>query len=172
MLKLLSSTEHATIWNDSTVLLVNILSFCLFFLFTLRNSCMFWKLLTTRARPCGIKRFTWTIFATFFCNIMILIWMFTVALEILRTINRNVIKVITFASSILALDFIVGSFQKIMIFIHMIAKAFIGRSYDLTSKFIGIVPSCIHSIFSQSSIVFLILLILFLTHHDSPIISH
>ncbi len=172
MLKLLASTQHAAIRDNSSVLLVNVFPFGLFFLFAFRYSGVIWKFLSAGARPTRIKNFARTVLATFFGNIVILIGMFAVALEILRAVNWNVIEVIAFASGEFALDFIIGPLEKIMVLVHVITEAFIGGADDFTSEFIAIVPSGIHSIFGQCGVILLIFLVLFFPHQDPAIVPN
>jgi hypothetical protein len=55
------------------------------------------------------------------------------ALKILRSINRNIRKIQTFATRIFAFDFIVCTFEIIVVLIGVVAKTFGGRTNRFTS---------------------------------------
>jgi hypothetical protein len=61
------------------------------------------KLVATGTGPGRGKNFASASFTIFFCNVMLLVRMLTAALEVLRAIDRNIVKVSALASWVFTL---------------------------------------------------------------------
>lgn len=98
--------------------------------------------------------------------------MFATTLEILRSVDRNVEKIGTLASSRLTLDLSACSLQEIMSFVRMVTEALGGRTNCLTAKSIRIIPAGVQSILSQLCVILFVVLELLLGHQHATIIAN
>jgi hypothetical protein len=98
--------------------------------------------------------------------------MLATTLEILRAINRNVVKVGTLASGSLAFDLAACALQEVMPLVGMVTETFGGRTYCLAAKSLRIVPTSVQSILCQLRVILLVVLELLLGHQYATIIAH
>lgn len=124
MLKPLSSVKHAAVRHHSSSLVIHHVSPLFFLSFALVHSLMFSKLESASARPRRSKRFAGTSLAVFFGNVMLLVGMLAAALEVLRAVNGNIVKVSALAAWVLAFDLASSCFQEIVVFVCVVAEAF------------------------------------------------
>ena len=118
------------------------------------------------------KAFACTLFTIPFHNIVILIWMFATAFEILRAVDGNISVISTLASWHFAFNFIIGTLHIVMILVGMITEAFRWRPYCFTINPIWIIPSGIQPVLCQFCIIIFILLKFLFSHQHTFIITN
>lgn len=157
----INSIKHAAVTGDLSLSWMDTLS--LSPTTFRRDSLMLTVFLPTRTCPIRYKLLAYTALAVLLRNIMILIRMFTAALEILRPIDWEVDIIATLTSSSFTLYLSRGGFTKVVVvFVEVVAEAFGGES-DVFAFFAVLVYPCrVQSVFAQGLMLFLILFELFL----------
>jgi len=130
------------------------------------------KLEAATASPTRSECFTLAAGTRLFVSVMVLIGVFAAAFEVLRPVDRNVVKIQALATGKFAFDLLFAALKEVMVFVRMVTKAFGRRPHVFAGNSIRVVPSVVKPVFCFLGVVFFILGEFLLRHHHSAIVSN